>query len=236
MEVGPHDPAWPEHMAQVRHVAQQLRRRLPPHIELDDLVQAGMVGLLDAAQRYDGSRQVRFKSYAQFRIRGAMLDSLREMDWGPRELRRKGRAVQEAQQALRIRFGREPLQQEVADELRLDLRDYQLLLGELAMATSSPVGAEDTDYVEELMTMSSSSEDTPYAHVEQRELQDKVVAALEVLSEKERQVLALYYGEELNMKAIARLLGVGESRISQIHTSAVSHLRVALSGLRIARA
>src|SRR5438270_13429494 len=120
-----------EQMPQVRYIARRIHDRLPKHVCLEDLVNAGVLGLMDAMKRYDAGKNVQFKSYAQFRIRGAILDSLRELDWGPRLLRRRARAIQEAHRKLSLEFGRAATEQEVAAELGMHLHDYQLLLGEL---------------------------------------------------------------------------------------------------------
>ena len=120
-----------EHLPTVRYIARRIHERLPQHVELDDLVSAGVVGLIDAFSKFDHTKKVQFKSYAQFRIRGAILDSLRTLDWSPRELRRKGRAVEEAIRALTQRLGRAPAEQEIATDLGLELTEYQQLLGDL---------------------------------------------------------------------------------------------------------
>ena len=120
-----------EHLPAVRYLARRIHERLPQHVELDDLVSAGVVGLIDAFSKFDHTKKVQFKSYAQFRIRGAILDSLRTLDWSPRELRRKGRAVEEAIRSVTQRVGRAPSEQEIAKEMELTLAEYQLLLGDL---------------------------------------------------------------------------------------------------------
>src|SRR5438105_2115040 len=120
-----------EHLPTVRYLARRIHERLPQHVELDDLVSAGVVGLIDAFSKFDHTKKVQLKSYAQFRIRGAILDSLRTLDWSPRELRRKGRAVEEAIRALTQRLGRAPAEQEIAEEMGFTLGNYQQLLGDL---------------------------------------------------------------------------------------------------------
>src|SRR6202035_5827274 len=117
-----------DQLPQVRYIARRIHERLPPHVQLEDLVHAGVVGLIDALQKYDASKHVQFGSYAKFRIRGAILDSLREMDWSPRDLRRKARRIEEAHNTLRSRLGRNPSEPELAAELGIDLRGLQLLL------------------------------------------------------------------------------------------------------------
>jgi len=226
MQLNPHDPSWPEHIAQVRHVAYQLRRRLPPHVEVEDLVQAGMIGLLDAFQKFDRSRRVQFRSYAQFRIWGAMIDSLRDLDWSPRELRRQARSIDATKQALGSRLGREPNDEETAKELGFALADYQHLLGEIA---GLDVGVlQDRVSTMDPTDLAIDPADTPDRSCERSQMQRRLVAAMDRLPAREREVLSLYYRDELNMREIAQRMGVVESRISQIHSSAIAHLRVAM--------
>ncbi|WP_158944163.1 sigma-70 family RNA polymerase sigma factor [Granulicella sp. S190] len=223
-----------EHLPTVRYLARRIHERLPQHVELDDLVSAGVVGLIDAFSKFDHKKKVQFKSYAQFRIRGAILDSLRTLDWSPRELRRKGRAVEEAIRAVTQRMGRAPSEQEIAKEMELGLPEYQSLLGDLKgleigslhMERSEDSGDEELTYVP------GAPEDDPLYRCLKGEMKQRLVDAIDELPEKERMVLTLYYYEELTMKEIGLTLGVVESRVSQIHSSAVLRLRVALASLR----
>jgi RNA polymerase sigma factor for flagellar operon FliA len=193
-----------------------------------------MVGLIDAFSKFDRCKQVQFKSYAQFRIRGAILDSLRMLDWSPRELRRKGRAVEEAVRAATQRLGRTPTEPEIAVELRVPLEEYQQLAGELKGLEIGSLHMERTEDSgdEELSYIPGSPEDDPLFRCLQGEMKQRLTDAIEELPEKERMVLTLYYYEELTMKEIGLTRGVVESRVSQIHSSAVVRLRVALAGLR----
>jgi RNA polymerase sigma factor FliA len=223
-----------EHLPTVRYLARRIHERLPQHVELDDLVSAGVVGLIDAFSKFDHKKKVQFKSYAQFRIRGAILDSLRTLDWSPRELRRKGRAVEEAIRAVTQRAGRAPLEQEIAAEMELTLAEYQALLGDLKgleigslhMERSEDSGDEELSYIP------GSPDEDPLFRCLKGEMKQRLVDAIDELPEKERMVLTLYYYEELTMKEIGLTLGVVESRVSQIHSSAVLRLRVALASLR----
>jgi RNA polymerase sigma factor for flagellar operon FliA len=219
-----------EHLPTVRYLARRIHERLPQHVELDDLVSAGVVGLIDAFNKFDHRKKVQFKSYAQFRIRGAILDSLRILDWSPRELRRKGRAVQEAIQALTQRAGRTPTEQEIAKEMNLGLNDYQHLLGELKGLEIGSLNMEHNEDSgeEELAYIAGSPDDDPLFRCLQGEMTQRLADAIEDLPEKERMVLTLYYYEELTMKEIGMALGVVESRVSQIHSSAVLRLRAAM--------
>ena len=223
-----------EHLPTVRYIARRIHERLPQHVDLDDLISAGVVGLIDAFSKFDHTKKVQFKSYAQFRIRGAILDSLRTLDWSPRELRRKGRAVEEAIREVTQRIGRAPSEQEVAGELNLTLAEYQQLLGDLKGLEIGSLHMERSEDSgdEELAYISGSPEEDPLFRCLKGEMKQRLADAIDELPEKERMVLTLYYYEELTMKEIGLTLGVVESRVSQIHSSAVLRLRTALAGLR----
>jgi RNA polymerase sigma factor for flagellar operon FliA len=222
-----------EHLPTVRYIARRIHERLPQHVELDDLVSAGVVGLIDAFAKFDHNKKVQFKSYAQFRIRGAILDSLRTLDWSPRELRRKGRAVEEAIRSVTQKLGRAPVEQEIANEMELSLEDYQQLLGDLKGLEIGSLHMERSEDSgdEELAYIPGSPEENPLLRCMKGEMKQCLIDAIEDLPEKERMVLTLYYYEELTMKEIGQTLGVVESRVSQIHSSAVLRLRVALANL-----
>lgn len=219
-----------QHLPQVRYLARHIHDRLPKHVQLDDLVHAGVVGLLDALRKFDPRKEVQFKTYSKFRIRGAILDSLRDMDWGPRDLRRKGRMVEDATARLAVILGREPNERELADELSMSLDELQRLLGELGgldLGSLQGVGEGDNEYdLGELIP--ASPDETPYAMCEKSEMRARLAEAISELSEREQQVLSLYYYEELTMKDIGEVLSVGESRVSQIHSLAVTKLRARL--------
>jgi RNA polymerase sigma factor FliA len=219
-----------EHLPTVRYLARRIHERLPKHVDLDDLVSAGVVGLIDAFNKFDHTKKVQFKSYAQFRIRGAILDSLRILDWSPRELRRKGRAVQDTIQALTHTLHRSPTENEIATGLNLTLSAYQQLLGDLKGLEIGSLHAERSEDSgeEELAYIAGSPDDSPLFRCLQGEMKQRLIDAVEELPEKERMVLTLYYYEELTMKEIGLTLGVVESRISQIHSSAVLRLRSSL--------
>jgi RNA polymerase sigma factor for flagellar operon FliA len=223
-----------EHLPTVRYLARRIHERLPQHVELDDLVSAGVVGLIDAFSKFDHNKKVQFKSYAQFRIRGAILDSLRTLDWSPRELRRKGRAVEEAIRAVTQRVGRAPSEQEIAREMTLTLAEYQALLGDLKGLEIGSLHMERSEDSgdEELAYVPGAPEDDPLFRCLKGEMKQRLADAIDELPEKERMVLTLYYYEELTMKEIGLTLGVVESRVSQIHSSAVLKLRVSLASLR----
>ena len=223
-----------EHLPTVRYLARRIHERLPQHVELDDLISAGVVGLIDAFSKFDHKKKVQFKSYAQFRIRGAILDSLRTLDWSPRELRRKGRAVEEAIRSVTQRVGRAPSEQEIAGEMELSLAEYQQLLGDLKGLEIGSLHVERSEDSgdEELSYIPGPPEEDPLFRCLKGEMKQRLADAIDELPEKERMVLTLYYYEELTMKEIGLTLGVVESRVSQIHSSAVLRLRTALAGLR----
>jgi len=223
-----------EHLPSVRYIAHRIHERLPQHVELDDLISSGIVGLIDAFNKFDHTKQVQFKSYAQFRIRGAILDSLRVLDWSPRELRRKGRAVQEAIQTMTCNLQRTPTETDIARELNLGIHEYQLLLGQLKGLEIGSLNVEHNDDSgeDQLAYIAGSPEDDPLFRCLQGEMRQLVVDAIEELPEKERMVLTLYYYEELTMKEIGLTLGVVESRVSQIHSAAVVRLRSSLHGMQ----
>ena len=216
-----------DHLPTVRFLARRIHERLPQHVDIEDLVSAGVLGLMDALQKFDPEKKVQFRSYAQFRIRGAILDSLRTLDWGPRDLRRKGRAVEESIRVLTTRMGRSPLETEVADEMGMDLGEYQQLLGELKGLEIGTLHAERSEDSgeEELAYIPNSPEDDPLFRCLKGEMKARLTEAINQLPERERLVMTLYYYEEMTMKEIGLTLGVVESRVSQIHASAVLHLR-----------
>jgi RNA polymerase sigma factor FliA len=219
-----------EHLVSVRFIARKVHQTLPRHVELDDLISAGMVGLMEACNRFDARRHVQFKSYAQFRIRGAILDWLRTLDWGPRELRRKARAIAETTRILAQRLGRAPGEQEIAEAMQMELEELQQLIGELRSLELGSLNAEHSkdEDDEELEYVPASPEEDPLFLCLAAESRQRLIDAIEELPEKERLVLTLYYYEELTMREIGLTLGVVESRVSQIHSGAVRRLRMVL--------
>ncbi|HXM66835.1 MAG TPA: FliA/WhiG family RNA polymerase sigma factor [Candidatus Acidoferrum sp.] len=224
-----------EQLPQVRYLARQIHQNLPRHVPLEDMVHAGVIGLIDAFNKFDRSKQVKFSSYAKFRIRGAILDSLREMDWGPRELRRKGRLVEEARHKLTLVLGRDPMEIEMAAELNLGLRIFQKLrtdLDKFAVVSVRPQSPEFENEIDMCECLPDKSGDTALFSCIRSEMTDLLSRAIVNLGERQRQVLALYYLEELTMKKVGILLGIRESRVCQIHSSALVHLRGRLDHLR----
>jgi len=221
-----------ENLPEVRYIAWRIHDRLPSHVPFDDLMHAGILGLIDAVHKFKPDKNVQLKSYARFRIRGAILDSLRQMDWSPRILRRQARRIEEARRELAAEFGRAPSEPELAARLGLELNEFQHLLGELRgldlgslQAQSDEGGGEDS-----IAAMATSQEDDPFEITLRTELRTRLTGAIETLEKKERQVLGLYHLEELTMKEVGVIMGIGESRVSQIHTAALIRLRSRLQG------
>jgi RNA polymerase sigma factor for flagellar operon FliA len=222
-----------DHLPMVRFLARRIHERLPQHVDIEDLVSAGVVGLMDAFSKFNPAKKVQFRSYAQFRIRGAILDSLRTLDWSPRELRRKGRAVEEAIRVVTARLGHAPNEAEVAAEMGMGLEEYQQLLGDLKGLEIGTLHIEHNEGSgeEELAYVPGRPEEDPLFCCLRKELVDRLAGAIQNLPDRERLVMSLYYYEEMTMREIGLALGVVESRVSQVHASAVVHLRVALKDL-----
>lgn len=219
-----------EHLPQIKYIAQRIAVRLPAGVQLDDLIGAGVIGLLDAYEKFDEGRGVQFKTYAEVRIRGAIMDSLRGLDWAPRSLRAKGREVEQTYARLEQKLGRAASDQEVAEELNLDINELHSLLDQLNSLNighfekSDSEDGRDEDQIP--MTYSvTSTEESPFEAVETKEMRAILARAVDQLPERERQIVSLYYHEELTMKEIGHVLGVTESRISQLHTRAMLRMR-----------
>lgn len=224
-----------EQLPQVKYIARRIHERLPQHVPFDDLLHAGIVGLIDAMQKYDASKNVRFASYAKFRIRGAILDSLRDMDWSPRDLRRKARRLESTMQKLQTDLGRSATEPELAQAMGMALKDFQHLLDEIrgldvgSLQIESLEDGRETNLAE---SVPGPPDEDPLSLCLQGERRQMLAAAIAGLPQREQQVLALYYQEELTMKEVGLVLGVGESRVSQIHSMAVARLRASLCGER----
>lgn len=228
-----------EHLPEVHYIARRIHDRLPVEVPLEDLVHAGVIGLIDAVEKFDQSKQVRLKSYAKFRIRGAILDSLRAIDWSPRSLRKQARRVEDAYRNLSTELGRSPSEAELAGRVGMELLEFQQLLGELhglSLGSLQNYTSDDLPEEEVCTYQPNAPEEDPFFQCLQSELKSLLAEAMSVLEERERQVVALYYFEELTMKEVGAVLGVGESRVSQIHSLAVVRLRTRLQELLQSRA
>lgn len=227
-----------EHLPEVRYIARRIHERLPVQVPFEDLVHAGIVGLMEALQRFDPRKQVHLKSYAKFRIRGAILDSLRTTDWSPRSLRKQARMVEGAYVALSSEFGRAPSETELANRVGMDLLAFQQLLGDLHglnMGSLQALASEDLPDDEACVYQPNGPDEDPFFQCLRSELRSQLAEAMNTLDEKERQVLGLYYFDELTMKEVGATLGITESRVSQIHSLALIRLRTRIQELLQAR-
>ena len=216
-----------QYMPLVRRQALSLQVRLPASIELDDLIQAGTVGLLEALSRFDASQGATFATFASQRIRGAMMDELRTRDWLPRSVRRSTRAVEEAVRQLEQRLGRPPEEHEIAAEMEIPLSEYQQLLHDTNSGQLLPFEALVEERGEPAAGQSAQRQ--PFEQLLDNQQRERLVAAIGELPEREKLLMALYYQEELNLKEVGAVLGVTESRVSQLHSQAVSRLRARLN-------
>jgi len=216
-----------EHVPLVKTLAQRLAHRLPSEVQVADLIGVGVIGLIDAANRYQPTLGVPFDAFARRRVQGAMLDSLRELDWAPRSLRRLRRDVDSAIGALRRRLDREPTEREIAAELSLSPADYERLLEQLRSLDVAAIRSLDAPSEDGSPRVEVCIDpDEGAAHqLERKELRQHLARAIERLPERERQILALYYEEELTLAEIGAVIGVGESRVSQLRSLAISRLR-----------
>ncbi len=224
-----------EHLPQVKYIARRIHERLPQQVAFEDLLHAGVVGLIDAMHKFDAGKNVRFESYAKFRIRGAILDSLREMDWSPRDLRRKARKLQDVTQALQTELGRSATEPELAQAMGLNLRSFQHLLDEirgLSVGSLQMESLEDGNETDLAESIPGPVNQDPLFLCLQGERKEMLANAISQLPQREQEILALYYQEELTMKEVGAVLGIGESRVSQIHSMAVVRLRAALELLQ----
>lgn len=215
----------------VKRIAQHLLARLPPNVHLDDLVQNGMIGLLEAIGRYESGYGAQFETYATQRVRGAMLDSLRDADWLPRSVRREFRRVEAMIHQLEQQFGRPPTEKELADGLSMSLADYQKLLqdarGHQVLYFEDFVNEDDEDFLSRHLTDADAD---PATVLSEQSVRACLVTAIEALPEREKMVMALYYEQELNLREIGEVLGVTESRVCQLHSQAIARLRVQVLG------
>jgi RNA polymerase sigma factor for flagellar operon FliA len=218
-----------EHMPLVRMVAYRILERLPQSVEFDDLVSAGVVGLMDAYNKFN-PKEVLFRSYAAVRIRGAILDSLRGMDWAPREIRRKAREMEEATQRLTQRMGRKPQQNEIAAEMGMAFASFQELRltvkGLEIGSLQEPLKENSTE--EQADTLEADPEENPLTQCMRGERATRLSAVVAELPEREQRVLQMYYVEEMTLKEIGLVLGLVESRVSQIRTAVLEVLRARL--------
>lgn len=225
-----------EYAPMIKYVANRIAMRLPPHIEVDDLISVGVLGLIDAIDKYDSSRGAKFKTYAEFRVRGAILDELRSMDWVPRSVRQKASSMETVVRKLQNKLGRPPEDDEIADEMGISLDELFNALNEtksMPILSLEDLGiAKDSGEQQSLLECLAGKGDAdPQTHFRLVELKEIIAKAIDNLPEKERLMISLYYYEELTMKEIGEVLGITESRVSQIHSKAVFRLRNKLKSI-----
>lgn len=220
------------HVPLVRRIALHMIAKLPPNVELDDLIQVGMIGLAEALSRFESEQGVQFETFASQRIRGAMLDELREGDWMSRSSRKSQKDIEHALHRLEQRLGRTPLESEIADELGMDLDDYQSLLGkvrgtQLVYLEDMSGGDEGEDFLERHVADSGAD---PFALLRDHRLRVALVEAIKALPEREQYIMGMYYEHDMNLKEIAAVLSITESRVCQLHSQAVARLRAKMRG------
>lgn len=225
------DQCLREYAYLVKRIAHQMMTKLPHSVQIDDIIQAGMMGLLDAASRYDEFHGAQFETFATQRIRGAMLDELRDADWLPRSLRRDMRRIEQSISRMQQKLGRTPTEAEIAADLQLSLAEYQQMLqaarGAQLVYYDDFGGEEDEDFFDRF---ESSADDNPLALLADNRFRKDLIHAIELLPERERLVMAMIYEQDMNLREIGEVLGVGESRVSQLHSQAVARLRSRLKG------
>ncbi|MBR7888678.1 RNA polymerase sigma factor FliA [Marinomonas sp. A79] len=216
----------------VKKIAYHLLARLPDSVEVDDLIQAGMMGLIEAYKRFESSKGASFETYAGIRIRGSIMDEVRKSDWAPRSVRRNGRAVANSIKELEAKLGREVADMEVAEHMNISMTEYhEMIHSSMSTQLFSYEEMLDSDS-STLDSTHSEIDNTPYSLVEEVGFQGQLAEEIGNLPEREKLVLSLYYNEELNLKEIGAVLGVSESRVSQIHSQAAMRLRARLSDWR----
>jgi RNA polymerase sigma factor for flagellar operon FliA len=215
-----------------RNIAERMSQRLPANVEVGDLVNAGIIGLIDAIEKFDISKEIRFKTYAEFRIRGAILDELRSLDWVPRFLRQKMNQIEETYYRLEQELGRPATDQETAKALELNIEEFYEILGQshgTILFSLDDLGDDPDNKTKNLLSLIADSEEkNPFFSVKFKELMKIISKGINRLPEREKLVLSLYYYEELTMKEIGQVMDVNESRVSQIHTKAILLLQIRL--------
>ena len=224
-----------EYAPLIKYIAQKIAARLPANVELDDLISCGVIGLMDAIDKYDHTRDNKFKTYAEFRIRGAILDELRSQDWVPRSVREKAKLLEKTYKKLEMKLGRPASDEEMCEELNCTQEEFYDLLNKsksvslLNIDDSASFNRGDKKLMIGLMEKSKIT--NPFTMVSHKNLREKIKEGIVALGEKQRLVLSLYYYEDLNLKEIGQVLDVTESRVSQLHTQAIMKLRIKLKNI-----
>jgi RNA polymerase sigma factor for flagellar operon FliA len=221
------------HAPLVKRIAHHLVARLPASVLVDDLIQAGMIGLLEAAKNFDGSKGASFETFAGIRIRGSMLDEIRKGDWTPRSVHKNSRAITQAISQVEKATGRDARDIDVAERLQVSVQEYHTMLNEVN--AGKLVGIEDLGVSEDVLTTDATrGQDSPFENMLQGSFQKALAQAITTLPEREAIVLSLYYDEELNLREIGEVLEVSESRVSQIHSQAMLKLKSKMQSWRTA--
>lgn len=218
-----------QHAGMVKRIAYQLKSKLPSCVELDDLIQAGMIGLMDAIQRYEDTHGAQFETYASQRVRGAMLDELRGADWLPRGIRKNMRDIEVAVQQLEQKFGRPPTESEIARHMQFSLEEYYDILSNCQghqLVYYEDFHDEDSEHFLDRFVSDDSS--NPIQSLLEGDFREALIASIDALPEREKLLMGLYYEQELNLKEIGAVLNVSESRVCQLHSQAVARLRAAM--------
>ncbi|MCG9875674.1 MAG: RNA polymerase sigma factor WhiG [Leptospiraceae bacterium] len=221
----------------VKHVAGRIAIGMPQNVEFDDLVSYGVFGLLDAIEKFDPSREIKFKTYAMTRIRGSIFDELRSVDWIPRSIRQKAKQLEQIIGMLENKEGKKVEDEEIAKELGISMEEYNSLLSKISGTSLVSLNdiwflGDENDEVSFMETLESPMNMNPDNIIEKEEIKNVIVEAIKTLPDKEKKVIVLYYYEDLTLKEIGEVLEVTESRISQLHTKAVSRLRSKLGKVK----
>lgn len=213
-----------QHATLVKRIAYHLISRLPSCVQVEDLIQAGMIGLLEAARNYDATQGASFETYAGIRIRGSMLDEIRKGDWTPRSLHRKVREISQAMREIEAEFGRDARDSEVAERLDMSMEEYHQVLQDASshqIVSFEDIPSKDANIIDGL----SAKITGPLEHLQEVNVRETLAKAISSLPERERMVMSLYYDEELNLRETGEVLGVSESRVCQIHSQALIRLK-----------
>jgi RNA polymerase sigma factor FliA len=223
-------------LPKVYYIAARIRERLPQQVEMEDLVHAGVIGLIEACRNFDSTKNANFSTFAKFRIQGAILDSLRRLDWGSRAVRKKGRAIASSIAMLATALGRQPLQEEIAADLQMDLTELQTTLTELdglfLVGQQSDLSEDSSTPRDHIENAASRGGDNPFELCLEGEAREHLKEAVMQLPTREQLILSLYYQDEMTMREIAEVVGIAVSRVSQLHAAALLKLRVLLDHLR----
>lgn len=226
-----------EHAYLIKRIVSRMAARLPAEVDTEELYQAGSLGLLDAIDKFDPSKEVQFKTYAEFRIKGAIIDELRAMDWIPRSVRSAATKLEQAHVVLGNKLGREPTAHETARELEMSLKEYHEFLAKarpIPLVSLDSYGKKDDDDSQDILEAQEDPDmQDPFSVFSSEEMQEGLAEAIKTLPEQEQLILSLYYMEEMNLKEIGEILGISESRVSQIRTKVIVKLRVALKSVLV---